>query len=248
MWLAVKIISFTRRHCRRILNPTGDLLRYKRDKESWAVVTGGSDGIGFQLCRQLATQGFNICIIGRDSDKIKRCIAEIHKEVKVRPQVTLCALIVDFAKLTSIQEYEVALAPMKMIPIDILCLNAGVADVGVFSRLEHHVCQRMLAVNALHVTYMMKVLLPQLTNRTSGKSAILVTGSLLRGFEMPGMLMYSASKNFISYLARGVSYELADRVDVTVYEPCIVKTKMKGLLEIPAFAANYNDVTSLTAG
>lgn len=38
--------------------------RYGREN-SWAVITGGSDGIGLEICYQMAEQGFNICIIGR---------------------------------------------------------------------------------------------------------------------------------------------------------------------------------------
>ena len=42
----------------------------RRDGSSWAVVTGGSDGIGLEMCHQLADQGFNICIMSRSKDKI----------------------------------------------------------------------------------------------------------------------------------------------------------------------------------
>ena len=37
---------------------------------SWAVITGGSDGIGLEICDQMAELGFNICIIGRSQTKI----------------------------------------------------------------------------------------------------------------------------------------------------------------------------------
>lgn len=39
--------------------------RYAR-VDSWAVVTGGSDGIGYEICNNLAKQGFNICMIARN--------------------------------------------------------------------------------------------------------------------------------------------------------------------------------------
>ena len=39
-------------------------------KGSWAVVTGGSDGIGLAMCKQLGNQGFNICIISRNEKKM----------------------------------------------------------------------------------------------------------------------------------------------------------------------------------
>ncbi len=40
-------------------------LRYG-GKDSWVIVTGGSDGIGLEICQQMAVIGFNICIVGRN--------------------------------------------------------------------------------------------------------------------------------------------------------------------------------------
>ena len=39
-------------------------------QHSWAVVTGGSDGIGLAMAKKLANEGFNICIISRTESKI----------------------------------------------------------------------------------------------------------------------------------------------------------------------------------
>ena len=40
---------------------------------SWAVITGGSDGIGFAMAKNLAVNSnFNICIIGRNAEKMKQ--------------------------------------------------------------------------------------------------------------------------------------------------------------------------------
>ena len=49
-----------------------------QEGSSWAVVTGGSDGIGLELCNQLGEQGFNICIISRNMEKIEQKIAELR--------------------------------------------------------------------------------------------------------------------------------------------------------------------------
>ena len=38
---------------------------------SWAVVTGGSDGIGLAISKKLAREGFNICIVSRTQSKIE---------------------------------------------------------------------------------------------------------------------------------------------------------------------------------
>ena len=39
---------------------------YNKNGDAWAVVSGGSDGIGLAMCKNLARQGFNICIVARN--------------------------------------------------------------------------------------------------------------------------------------------------------------------------------------
>ena len=50
---------------RHILRNTSPNLAKYNKGDSWAVVTGGSDGKGFEICLQLAQAGLNICIISR---------------------------------------------------------------------------------------------------------------------------------------------------------------------------------------
>jgi 17beta-estradiol 17-dehydrogenase / very-long-chain 3-oxoacyl-CoA reductase len=66
--MALKTLSFLYRHTVKSQKNLGD--RYNQG-DSWAVVTGGSDGIGEQFCKDLANQGFNICVIARNEEKIK---------------------------------------------------------------------------------------------------------------------------------------------------------------------------------
>ena len=64
---AFKIIAFITRNTLRCQNNIYGLYGLG---DTWAVVTGGSDGIGEQFCLQLAQKGFNICIISRNKSKM----------------------------------------------------------------------------------------------------------------------------------------------------------------------------------
>jgi hypothetical protein len=48
-----------------------DLKRFWKDG-CWAVVTGGSDGIGLGFAKRLAARGFNVLITGRNEEKLRR--------------------------------------------------------------------------------------------------------------------------------------------------------------------------------
>ena len=40
------------------------------DGQYWAVVTGATDGIGFEFARQLARKGYNLMMISRNEEKL----------------------------------------------------------------------------------------------------------------------------------------------------------------------------------
>lgn len=56
---------------------------------SWAVVTGGSEGIGLAIAKKLAQQGFNIVIIARSTEKLRIAREEILKENQLADVLTL---------------------------------------------------------------------------------------------------------------------------------------------------------------
>jgi NADPH:quinone reductase-like Zn-dependent oxidoreductase len=60
-------LSYFNRHCLRF---EPDSYAKYGTKDSWALVTGGSDGVGLEICNQMAAQGFNICIVARNQQKI----------------------------------------------------------------------------------------------------------------------------------------------------------------------------------
>ena len=74
------------------------LKRYQHG-DIWAVITGGSDGIGLAIAQKLASEGFNICIVARNEEKIKRAFESI-KEVKTK------YIISDFSQLSTIEDYQ----------------------------------------------------------------------------------------------------------------------------------------------
>ena len=100
---ALKLLAFTYRHT---LKGVPNLLKKYADpsKKPWAVVTGGSDGIGEQFCRDLAARGFNICIIARNEQKINEKLANIKKNCG--KEIETRCVVADLGKMTKYSEYE----------------------------------------------------------------------------------------------------------------------------------------------
>ena len=47
---------------------------------SWVIVTGSTDSIGYEFCFELARQGFNLVMLGRNAQKLKETSAEVKRQ------------------------------------------------------------------------------------------------------------------------------------------------------------------------
>ena len=57
------------------------------ERESWAIVTGATDGIGLGFCNVLASQGINIVLISRDQTKLNNTV-EYLQSVQKKQSIT----------------------------------------------------------------------------------------------------------------------------------------------------------------
>ena len=200
---------------------------------AWAVVTGGSDGIGLAIAKKLAREGFNICVISRTESKINQKLEEIRKECRDGDSTfeTLC-VVADFSKMHTIEDYEQTIgSKLKDHSIGMLVLNAGYVQNGPFDMLYNSEVEMHFTLNVLHVVYTTKVLLPQLLERfekTGKKSGLAIVSSIMATLPISGVSSYCCSKICVTYFGRAMAGELDGKVDVIAYEPGGVATKLIG--------------------
>lgn len=71
-------------------------------KNTWALVTGASDGFGAEYCRQLAKDGFNIILVSRTMSKMQ----EVEKQLKeINSNIQTKIVQADFADNARIEFY-----------------------------------------------------------------------------------------------------------------------------------------------
>ncbi len=136
-------------------------------------------------------------------------------------------VVADLAALTKYSDYQAIAEQLKDIDIGLLILNAGWAVMGPFKDLTPLEIEQTVTINALHPIYLCKALLPSLLSRTK-RSGIIITSSGLGSVAVPGIITYSASKSFSSFLGQGLNFELKDKVDVLSFECGEVSTKLLG--------------------
>ena len=70
---------------------------------SWVIVAGSTDSIGYEFCLQLAAQGFNLVMLGRNAQKLKEKSAEVKKQT---PKVQIQTIVCEFTHDTTYGFYE----------------------------------------------------------------------------------------------------------------------------------------------
>jgi len=197
----------------------------------WAVVTGATDGIGKAYAKELAKRGMNVFLISRSEEKLKATADEIRK---ASPNVEVKTLAIDFQRAIP-QDFRTTIAnELKKIEVGLLVNNVGMGYPGgcpeVLTKIENgeEFLQNILSVNCATAMQMTRLVLPQMQERKKG--AVIAISSAGAFTPMPLKSVYSASKIFVDYFARGVAMEYADSgIFFQVVHPFYVVTKMSGL-------------------
>jgi short-subunit dehydrogenase len=171
------------------------------DNRQFAVVTGASSGIGFELARQFAENGFDVLIAAED-DRIETAAAELRSTgADVLPVRT------DLRKFEEVERLYSAITAHGR-PVDAVALNAGIGQGGAFVDIDIADDLEVIQTNVVSTVHLAKLVLRDMVARDEGK--VLVTSSIAS--TMPGSFQatYNASKSFLQSFTEALQNELKD--------------------------------------
>ncbi|MCC2590214.1 SDR family NAD(P)-dependent oxidoreductase [Chryseobacterium sp. MFBS3-17] len=169
--------------------------------KKYALVTGGSSGIGASFARALAARGHHVLIVALDDDHLYRTRQEITENYPVSCEVFGINLAGEHAA-TEISKW----ISDHQFSINILINNAGIGSKEVFENIETDFYRKQLMVNVVNTVLLTRLLVENL--KDSGPSYILNMGSLGGFFHIPEKVSYVASKAFIHSFSKSLRYEL----------------------------------------
>lgn len=171
-----------------------------------ALVTGGGTGIGAAVARSLGRAGANLSLLGRRIDPLQAIADEIGGQ----------AFACDVSSREQIgAAFEAARAANG--PIDILIVNAGIADSAPFAKTSRDSWERIIAVNLTAAFDCAQAALPDLLASDNGRIVFVASVAGLRG--VPYAAHYAASKHGLIGLMRSMAAEFA-RTSLTVNAVC----------------------------
>lgn len=177
-----------------------------------AVVTGASSGIGYELARECAENGFDLLVCAEDAG-----IHDAARRLAAAANVAVEAKQADLATYDGVEELARTIEGGGR-PVEALLLNAGVGVGGAFVDTDLEAELRMIALNVTSVVHLAKRVLPAMLRR--GKGRILVTSSIAGTAPAPYHLVYGATKAFDLSFAEGLREELKDKgITVTALQP-----------------------------
>jgi short-subunit dehydrogenase len=160
-----------------------DLVKYG----PWALIIGGSEGVGAAFARKLAADGFKLVLVARKPEPLEALAEELRgggAEVRV--------LSADLARPDVLDRVR---AVTDDVEIGLLVYNAGANNTrGLFVELPEEVTQSVIAINVLGQANFARHYGKLMCGR--GRGGIILTGSLGGYLGSPTLAAYTASKAF----------------------------------------------------
>ena len=194
-----------------------DRLKGKR-----ALITGGTTGIGLEAAREFLNEGASVAITGTNPKTLDAARKELGDQVLV--------LSSDASDVGS--QKSLADAISKAIgKLDVLFVNAGIADLKPIEQWDEAAYDRTFAINMKGPFFLIQALLPIFANPAS----IVLTASVNAHIGMPNTSVYGASKAAFASLTRTLSGELISRgIRVNAVSPGPITTPLYDKLGLPA--------------
>ncbi len=184
-----------------------------------ALVTGGAQGIGRQICISFAREGADI-VIGD---------INLEQAMKTKQEIEALGRNAEAVKLDVTNYSEVQNTVNKILDkfkkIDILINNAGITRDNLILKMSVEEWEAVIRVNLTGTFHCTKAVSRVMLKQRRGK--IINIASIIGLIGNPGQANYSASKAGIIALTKATARELASRnINVNAVAPGFIQTQM----------------------
>lgn len=176
------------------------------------LITGGSSGIGLELVKKFAADGYGVVLVASNEDRLLAAKQTIEESYSV--PVTTYAF--DLSEQGAAERlYEMVKADGHV--IDVLVNNAGIGTIGATDQVPVDKDEALMVLNMITPVTLTKLFIKDMYERKSGRILnVCSTGAFQPG---PYTSTYYASKSFLLSYTKAVRYE-AKQYGVSVCALC----------------------------
>jgi len=183
----------------------------------WALITGASSGIGYELAKLFAADRYNLVLIARNETRLKH----VADELQTTHGISVRVLPKDLSQATAPGEIFQAL---RDTPVSVLVNNAGFGWRGQFCQGDLPLSLEMMRVNMDSLVQLAHLFAQPMVTRGEGR--ILNVASTAAFQPGPWTAIYYASKAFVFSFSVALAEELAGTgVTVTTFCPGATRTE-----------------------
>ena len=185
----------------------------------WALITGGSSGMGLEYARQLAEIGCNLLLVSNQEEELEKAARELGRDgIQVLPHYQ------NLATETAAEEL-LAFCQAENLQIDILINNAGMF---FFEELTRENEAKALTMMRLHIFTPTRLCIQfgeEMKKR--GYGYIINMSSMAAKLPCPGITIYSATKAYLKSFGKSLYFEMRPYgVGVTTVCPAAIATPL----------------------
>ncbi len=177
-----------------------------------ALITGASSGIGYELAKVFARDGYDLVIVARREAELQKLARKLSDEFGGKVKI----LVKDLGELNAAEEIYQTVKQEELHP-QVLVNNAGLGLLGPFTQTDLSVETKIIHVNIRALTELTKFFVRDMVQRGDGK---ILNVASTAGFQPgPFMAVYYASKAYVLHFSEALANELKG-TGVTVTALC----------------------------
>jgi len=183
------------------------------DKDRYAVITGATSGIGYELAKLFAQDGYNLIIVARTEEDLQQSTTEFKEQYRIDVVPIAKDL---FQKEAAFELYEQI--KRKNFLVDVLVNDAGQGEYGLF--VESDILRQLdiIQLNVSSLTTLTYLFLKDMVARNEGK--ILQLASIASQLPGPWQAVYHGTKAYVLSFTEALMRELKDSaVTITALQP-----------------------------
>lgn len=173
------------------------------NNNKYALITGGSSGIGFELAKLFAKDGYNLILVARGREDLVKAAHELTQKYNVRVLPMSKDLFEPSAPFEVYDELR-----QEGIMIDVLVNDAGQGQYGEFVSTDLNRELKIIQLNIISLVVLTKLFVKEMVARREGK--ILNLASIAGKVPGPLQSVYHGTKAFVHSFTESIRNELKD--------------------------------------
>lgn len=179
-----------------------------------ALITGATSGIGYELAKLFAKDGYNLVLVARNEENLKQTASEMEQ---LNSGIHTHVIAADLFESDAAQKVYDKTTELG-ITVNVLVNDAGQGEWGRFIKTDLKRETDLVQLNILSLISLTKFYLKEMVSRNEGR--ILQLASSVSKAPSPYLSVYAATKAFVLSFTEAVAEELKEtEVRITALQP-----------------------------